>query len=226
MELDYFGILMRWLHILPALAMVGGTLYMRLAVVPATQSLADDQRKSVTEILRSRWAWIVHISILCLLLSGVINLMRIVSGTALANPGLYHSLFGVKFLMALTIFFIASVLMGTSSLAEKFRQNAKRWLSINLTLAVLVVCISGVLRAIDKSPKPAEPESRLRHANSGPSVAGTRIDFPSVDDSRPAAVLMASKRYTQLGVFGNWQRDSSVGNTNPVSCRERRPCVL
>ena len=169
-ELDYLGILLRWLHILPAIAMVGGTLYMRLAVVPATEHLPEEQRSRVKEILRSRWAKVVSVSILLLLFSGIVNLVRIVGNTPPANPGLYHPLFAVKFLLAMTIFFISSVLMGTSSLAEKFRQKATWWLSINLTLAVVLVCIAGVLHGIEKLPKQADEHSRLNFDGRRPPV--------------------------------------------------------
>jgi hypothetical protein len=68
-------------------------------------------------------------------------------------PRWYHMVFGVKFLLALTIFAIASLLVGKTPAAEALRKNAKAWLNLNIVLAVLVVCLSGVLRTADKTPK-------------------------------------------------------------------------
>jgi hypothetical protein len=63
-------------------------------------------------------------------------------------------LFGIKFLLALAIFFLASVLTGHSARTQKFRDNRRLWLTVNLVLAVLVVCISGILRKSDPPKKP------------------------------------------------------------------------
>jgi hypothetical protein len=51
-------------------------------------------------------------------------------------------------ILALVIFFLASALTGRAAALARFRQNAKFWLSVNVTLAVIVVCISGVLRFV------------------------------------------------------------------------------
>ncbi len=52
----------------------------------------------------------------------------------------------MKFLCALALFAVASLLVGRTSLAQRLRVNAPRWLWINVLLAGLIVAISGVLR--------------------------------------------------------------------------------
>jgi hypothetical protein len=93
-------------------------------------------------------------AILFLLASGLYNFVQ------KNNQGLrpaYHMLFGIKFLLAFAIFFLASVLTGRSPAFAKMRANARFWLSLNMTLAIIVVCISGVLRAIPLKAAAAPP---------------------------------------------------------------------
>jgi hypothetical protein len=61
-------------------------------------------------------------------------------------PKWYHMLFGIKFLLAMVVFTVASLLAGKTALADKLRASAKFWMSLNILLAVLIVCISGILR--------------------------------------------------------------------------------
>ena len=156
-HLNWLDVVLRWMHILAAITAVGGTFFARLALLPAIEeTLPADSRKSLHDAIRRRWSKIVAASIAFLLISGLVNFVaRIVPNYEL--PKFYHPLFGVKFLLALGIFFIASVLSGRSAMADRFRQNARKWLTINAVLAVLVVLISGVLKTAEKTKKPAEP---------------------------------------------------------------------
>jgi uncharacterized membrane protein len=154
-SINWLDVALRWMHILAAVAAGGGTLFARLAFLPAIEeSLSPDQRLSLHASVRRRWSKVVMASIAFLLISGLINFINLVKLYDL--PKLYHPLFGVKFLLALAVFFIASVLAGRSSLADKFRQNARKWLTINAVLVVLIVLISGVLRMAEKTKKPVQ----------------------------------------------------------------------
>jgi hypothetical protein len=70
----------------------------------------------------------------------------------------YHPLIGVKFLLALAIFFIASLLVGRSANAEKFREKAVFWMNVNLALALAVVLIGGFLKVTPRTEKPPKSE--------------------------------------------------------------------
>lgn len=153
--MDTFDLISRWLHVLAAMAAVGGTLFMRLAMLPATAQLSPDAKEAFLQAVRSRWAKVVMTAILLLLVSGLYNISR-KEVTYQVSP-LYHALFGIKFLLALGIFFLASALVGRSEAFAAIRGQAAKWLVVNLLLAVLVVCISGVLRQIELQRKPAVP---------------------------------------------------------------------
>jgi len=154
-ELDYLGILFRWMHILAAVTAVGGTIFVRVALLPSIAVLPDDQRKALHEQVRSRWIKFVMGAILFLLASGFYNI--IMKEKPPGVTALYHALFGIKFLLALVIFFVASALVGRSPALAGIRANARFWLTLNMVLAITVVCISGVLRALPPGSKPARP---------------------------------------------------------------------
>lgn len=163
MQLDWIAIVFRWVHILAAMTAVGGTIFMRTALVPSVAVLADDQRKALHEQVRSRWVKFIMGAILFLLLSGFYNFFRRVNQGFDPDPKrLYNILFGIKFLLALAIFFIASALTGRASALERIRKNAKFWLTVNVVLAVTVVCISGVLRFIPGAERAAHSSSTPR----------------------------------------------------------------
>jgi uncharacterized membrane protein len=145
MEVGILLLVSRWLHLLAAMTAVGGTFFMRWALLPTSEELPEDARKKLHAGVRARWAIPVHASIGFLLLSGLYTFVAR-SVPLHRGDGLYHGLFGAKFLLALAIFFIATMLVGRSAAAEKFRENRRLWLNINVVLAVLIVCISGVMR--------------------------------------------------------------------------------
>lgn len=156
MQLDYVGILFRWLHILAAITAVGGTIFMRVALLPSVGVLVDDQRKSLHEAVRSRWVKFVMGAILFLLVSGIYNFIMKLDQLPQESKGLYHGLFGTKVLIASIIFFVASALAGRSAAFDGIRKNARFWLTLNMVLGITVVCISGVLRAVPVKEKVAE----------------------------------------------------------------------
>lgn len=154
MTIDILGLLFRWMHILAAIAAVGGTIFIRLALMPSLSVLADESRKALHEAIRSRWSKMVMAGIAVLLASGLYNF--VVTFRTYYLPGYYVPLFGVKVVLALTIFFIASALVGRSPALEGIRRNARFWVTLNMTLAIVLVCISGVLRMAKKTEKPAK----------------------------------------------------------------------
>jgi len=171
-ELDYVGILFRWTHILAAITAVGGTIFVRVALLPSVAVLPDNERKALHEQVRSRWIKFVMGAILFLLISGFYNFM--VKERPPGVTPLYHALFGIKFLLALVVFFIASALVGRSPALARIRQNARFWLTLNMILAITVVCISGVLRALPPGSKPAKPTATQADAADSPAEFALR----------------------------------------------------
>jgi uncharacterized membrane protein len=169
--IDVLNLVFRWLHILAAITAVGGTIFARFVVFPALEPLPAEQRSSIHAAMRARWSKIVAAAIGFLLISGLYNFGVLVATYKL--PRWYHPVFGIKFLLALAIFMLASLLSGRTAAAEKLRQNARFWLNLNILLAVIVVCLSGVLRTAQKVPKTLEEPPRTETSR--------RVD-PAADD--------------------------------------------
>lgn len=174
MEFDVVSLVLRWMHILAASAAVGGTIFMRMALLPAAvATLPDDQHRSLREAVRSRWAPIVMAAIAFLLISGFYNYFVYSTKLDIPRPyrGLYHGLFGVKFILAFIVFFLASALVGRSPAMDRFRQKAKFWQTVNLALVVIIILISGVLRTISNAARSAPPAAP-------PTASATMIEMP------------------------------------------------
>jgi uncharacterized membrane protein len=172
--IDVVNLVSRWLHILAAITAVGGTIFARFVVVPTLEPLSPDERSALHAAMRARWSKIVAAAIGFLLLSGLYNIGYL--SVEYRLPRWYHPVFGVKFLLAMVIFMIASLLAGKTPAADNLRRNLKLWLNVNVTLAVLVVCLSGILRTADRVPKEAEAaadSSAPRPAASEPADGAT-----------------------------------------------------
>ncbi|MBI2827163.1 MAG: hypothetical protein HYX69_21030 [Planctomycetia bacterium] len=160
------ALLFRWMHILASITAVGGSIFMWAAVLPAAASLSDAERTVLADGIRSRWAKWVAGAILFLLVSGLYSFFTLNAQSKL--PPAYHMLFGIKFVLALGVFALASLLVGRSAAAQRIRVNARAWLTLNLILMVTVVCIAGVMRTMHGTLKsdapPAAADARIARA--------------------------------------------------------------
>ncbi len=138
-------VVMRVLHILSAIILVGGLFYTKTILVSAGADPFAGQRQV--------WARWVGLASLFLLVSGLVNFMNIMSlakaaGTPL--PSTYHMLFGIKFLLGLFVMFLAAILSGRTTLAEKFRQKMGKWLGIAWASSLAIVVIGAILRTFPR----------------------------------------------------------------------------
>jgi hypothetical protein len=141
------AIVLRWLHIVPAVAAGGATLYAAIALLPTLGELPDADRARLREALVRRWRGVFMASTALLLGSGVLNFI-LYQAPVHKGQALYHGLFGVKFLAAMVVFFLGAALTGRSAGLAKIRTNAGFWTSVSAALVILILLISGVLRGI------------------------------------------------------------------------------
>lgn len=147
-------LLFRWLHIIPAIMLVGGTVFMRFALAPALDKQAADVQQSLLATWRPSWSKVVMACSGLLLVSGLFNAVRNIINYEL--PPIYHSLVAVKLLLALGVFALSAMISGRSNSAEKMRSNMKFWLNVNLVLALLVVMLGSYMKLVDRAPKPID----------------------------------------------------------------------
>lgn len=150
----YLQLTLRYLHILGAISLMGGTIFMRFALLPTVSELDAEIRRKVHEGVRSQWAKFVAGAALLLLVSGIANLGLAARYEITVPGGLsYNLLGGLKLILALPIFLFASFLTGRSAAAQKFQANPGLWMNVNLVLALVLVLIGGWLRFSDKQLK-------------------------------------------------------------------------
>jgi uncharacterized membrane protein len=143
---------------------VGGTFFVRFVLLPAaTATLADDVHANLRGAIMATWKKIVLLGIVLLLATGAVNYGRVIVLKTHKGDPLYNALLGTKILLALVVFFIASVLVGRSAKFDGMRRNARYWLMVNLILAGVIVAMSGFLKVRDvpaglkAPPSQAEP---------------------------------------------------------------------
>jgi uncharacterized membrane protein len=93
---------MRWIHISSVVTLVGGIMYARFIMIPASQELSADAQAAVGNAAAFRFRPVVFTVIAALLLSGVYNF--------LLKPGhspFYQMLFGIKMLLVLHVWSVA-----------------------------------------------------------------------------------------------------------------------
>jgi hypothetical protein len=134
--------LSRVLHIMFAVILGGGLFYLRAVLAPAGVDACYAGRRAV-------WARWVGVATLFLIGSGLFNYITFVrEAKALGDPlpSAYHMLFGVKFLLALFVFFMAAILAGKTSLADKLRTNMVMWLNLTWTAVMAIIVIGALMR--------------------------------------------------------------------------------
>jgi len=166
MQLDILNLILRFGHIFAAMAAAGGAIFARFALLPSLPELDEATRKTFHDAVRRRWSRVVMISIAVLLISGLVNFVLFFGQYKVwgetwraAYVALYHGLFGIKFILALGIFFIASALAGKAAGLQKIRDNAKFWLNVNIALIAVVVLISGIMRQTHNGPSPTKTQA-------------------------------------------------------------------
>ena len=135
----------RWLHIVAAIILVGGTLFMRLALAPVASASKSSETAELRESIRRKWAKWVMISVAFLLISGLYNAAIKAMGFEMKGTP-YIALLGIKLLLALAVFYLSAVLSGRSSKAIQFRESELKWLNVLCGLMLAIVLIAGYMK--------------------------------------------------------------------------------
>jgi len=159
-------LVLRWIHIFGAIMLVGGVILMRCAYLPA---IVENKAPDFAAAFRRRWSKLVMLSSAMLLISGFVNFFLVIKQYQV--PSQYHMVFGIKFLLAFLVFFLAASLSGRSGLAEKLRQKEQGWLTVNLILAVAVVCLGGLMKCTERTPKAAPTPPPAASSVSAPATS-------------------------------------------------------
>ena len=149
--MNTLALVLRWMHIVPAIVAGGATAFARIALLPALATLPDAERLRLKETIDRRWRVVVMACIALLLVSGIANFV-LYQAPVHKGQSLYHVLFGVKFVAAMIVFFLASALSGRSAALAPIRASSRFYAGIAAMLVLAIVLISGVLRSIPHAP--------------------------------------------------------------------------
>jgi len=174
----------RWLHVGLAIVLLGGSVFMRFVLMPAAEPLPESEHAALRERVLSRWRKLVMIGIGILLLSGFINYFRQMAPHK--GDGLYHALMGIKILLALAVFFLASALAGRSAAFESLRQERKKWLLITILLGFAVVALGGFLKVARKGSIAVPLTIRPTVSADVPPTIGSPFSSPNASCSESA----------------------------------------
>lgn len=155
MDYTAIDVVSRVVHVATAIVLVGGSVFLRLILMPAAEGLPEDEHAALKERLLGRWKRVVHVGILLLLLTGSYNYLVVTSGKH-SNDTLYSALVGTKILLALVLFFLASALVGRSAALQGLRNKSKTTLAVMITIAAVIVAISGFVKV---RPSPAASQA-------------------------------------------------------------------
>jgi len=151
---ELIALVMRWIHLLCAVAVGGSILFHWLVLRPAAaKSLSPDQHAALRDALMKRWKMLIHPSILLFLVSGFYNFIA-VTAPLHKGQGEYHMLFGIKFLLAIVIFALAIVLTSTRKWSEKWREGKMAWTLLALAV-VATILVGGYMKRMPTSTAPA-----------------------------------------------------------------------
>ncbi len=141
---EWLPLLMRWSHMLGAVIIVGGTLFMYVSLRSSLTTLEPEVRAEFRRSAMDRWKHLVAVGMVLLLVSGFYNYLAITRHNH-DGQGLYHALFGVKFLVALATFALLFIVTSTMKWSEGLRDKSMMWhLAVATALAVLL--IAGFMR--------------------------------------------------------------------------------
>ena len=135
--MNELNIVMRFLHIISAIALLGGAIAWRFAVVPSTAALAPDMRSKLGNAMAAAWRPVFFSAAAGLLLSGIYNYMN--KGNV---PPLWHALIGVKFLLVLHVFAVGFIVTGPNN------EKRSRQLTGIVISGVVIVILGAVLRSL------------------------------------------------------------------------------
>ena len=130
------------LHIATAFAVTGAVFFQWWVLHPSMES--REGVEELKESLMGRWRRVLHPAIALLLVTGFYQLWAIGLAKGKLDPS-YHMWFGIKFVAALGVIFIASALAGRSQVLAGMRGKRGLWLATAAILALTTLWISQAL---------------------------------------------------------------------------------
>jgi uncharacterized membrane protein len=135
--------LTRWLHIVCATLILGGTLFFELVLPIATEDLRNEQRFYAFARARLVFRWVVWISVAGLLISGCLTVFRMWSTYYSETSFTYIS----RWAMAHVIVGLAAMVIALLlTLGKRPPEDPVRWMRLNLVILLVVLFLGSATR--------------------------------------------------------------------------------
>jgi uncharacterized membrane protein len=134
---EELAVFMRWLHISSVATLIGGMIFGRFVVTPASSALSAETQKAFGEKAAAAFRPLVAAAIVCLLVSGMYNII-----SAPGHTVKYHILLGVKLLLVLHVFAVAWLVVQPNN------QRRARMMFGGAISGLIIILISAYLRRI------------------------------------------------------------------------------
>ena len=134
---DALVITLRWIHIASMTTLLGGMIFWRLALYPASRRMAQAEGDALLDRASAAFRPLIFASIGGLLFSGIINY-----GLTPGHTKFYHMLIGIKFLFVLHVFAVAILI------AKPHNPRRTRMATGAMITGLIILAISAWLRRI------------------------------------------------------------------------------
>ena len=134
---------MRWMHIVPVVLMVGGAYFFRFVYLPAAKEhLEGEAFEALRVSVMERWYTVMKACMVPIIISGFVYYLK-VGRVEHDGEALYHALFGVKFILAMVVFTLVSIVYGKK---QRLGDKGPMVGAITIGLAVVVIVVAGYMR--------------------------------------------------------------------------------
>ena len=132
-------IVLRYIHIVSSVVLVGGMVFMSVALKPALKTLDDERRRTFQQRVERGFKRAVYVCFLGLFISGIYNWIRLADQYKEMGPK-GNIVIGIKALLAAIMFVIIS---GRD--LNLIKLPGKACHMINLHLAAIIILLAGLL---------------------------------------------------------------------------------
>lgn len=140
--MEVFNVVMRILHVLSAVLLVGGLAFFLIGVSPAMRLLDDGLRGQIMTLARRSYYKVSHAAISLLLLTGAWNwYVNIEAYRAVSNKAMLQGILGFKALLGIAI---AVILFGEAFGVIKGKGTGATKLIV--ALGVVVIILAAIVR--------------------------------------------------------------------------------
>lgn len=139
--------LVQWIHLLSAVAAVGGVLFLRFVLMPAAAGVPDSERQALMERVVGRFRPILWTALGLLVVTGLHNagVVAVRGGFTIPN---YVYLLMAKMALAFVLIAIAMMLTTPGSAFAGLKSRRPGLLLFNSVLALVIILLSAALRRL------------------------------------------------------------------------------